>query len=502
MSVSVPFAASTAQVTGDPTSGAHVISPRLASVPSPVFETSTVCNVGVVTDDPFTAVNATLVALTERIGCRSVKFTVTSCGLFAAPVAETGTLTAAGLTVSPVGFTPNVSVVPFETAHESHDAGFGGQLTVPSEPPPLFPTVTVCPAGAPLPRMAWKTSVCCESAIRGMAETASVTAMVLDTLSLGAATTTGKTCVPGARFAGSTDSVRAPVPWFTAQPTRVFAGVAAHVMVPRFARVPAPVFDTVTVAVAGVVPPEGPSDAVKLTVDVLSVRTGWSMIRLTWTVCGLAVWPTALICTDAAVGDAANPVGFAVNVTAFPFATSHDSHAVGLAGQLTGPNRPSPPFATVMVFVSDCVVPRTKLTEVLVGVYAIAERHGLIVTNVFHAGDGNLHPLFSFDRTVPGTLERVLEASDEVVRLCVGAGGALSGEHGIGLEKRDFMPLMFSEDDLAAQACVRAAFDPEGIMNPSKVLPDGARCGDFAIARAGTDDAAEAAANLPEGSWL
>jgi glycolate oxidase len=150
----------------------------------------------------------------------------------------------------------------------------------------------------------------------------------------------------------------------------------------------------------------------------------------------------------------------------------------------------------------DCVVPRTKLTEVLVGVYAIAERHGLIVTNVFHAGDGNLHPLFSFDRTVPGTLERVLEASDEVVRLCVDAGGALSGEHGIGLEKRDFMPLMFSEDDLAAQACVRSAFDPEGIMNPSKVLPDGARCGDFAIARAGTDDAAEAAANLPEGSWL
>ncbi len=115
---------------------------------------------------------------------------------------------------------------------------------------------------------------------------------------------------------------------------------------------------------------------------------------------------------------------------------------------------------------------------------------------------GTCIPLFSFDRTVPGTLERVLEASDEVVRLCVDAGGALSGEHGIGLEKRDFMPLMFSEDDLAAQACVRSAFDPEGIMNPSKVLPDGARCGDFAIARAGTDDAAEAAANLPEGSWL
>ena len=150
----------------------------------------------------------------------------------------------------------------------------------------------------------------------------------------------------------------------------------------------------------------------------------------------------------------------------------------------------------------DCVVPRTKLVEILGGVYEIAERHGLIVTNVFHAGDGNLHPLFSFDRSVPGTLERVLEASDEVVRLCVEAGGALSGEHGIGLEKRDFMPLVFTDEDMAAQACVRAAFDPDHRMNPQKVLPDGARCGDFAVARAGSDDALEAARRLPEGAWI
>jgi glycolate oxidase len=144
----------------------------------------------------------------------------------------------------------------------------------------------------------------------------------------------------------------------------------------------------------------------------------------------------------------------------------------------------------------DCVVPRTKLTDVLVGVYAIAERHDLIVTNVFHAGDGNLHPLFSFDLSLPGTLERVLAAADEVVRLCVDAGGALSGEHGIGLEKRDFMPLVFTAQDLDAQACVRAAFDPDNRMNPQKVLPAGARCGDFAaaaLARAGA---------LPEGTWI
>ena len=134
--------------------------------------------------------------------------------------------------------------------------------------------------------------------------------------------------------------------------------------------------------------------------------------------------------------------------------------------------------------------------------YEICRRHDLIVTNVFHAGDGNLHPLISFDRTVPGTLDRVLHASEEIVRLCVDAGGALSGEHGIGLEKRDFMSLVFTEEDLAAQACVRAAFDPDARMNPMKVLPDGARCGDFAAARAGTDDAAKAASSLPEGSWI
>jgi glycolate oxidase len=148
----------------------------------------------------------------------------------------------------------------------------------------------------------------------------------------------------------------------------------------------------------------------------------------------------------------------------------------------------------------DCTVPRTKLVEVLAGVYAIAERHDLIVTNVFHAGDGNLHPLLSFDRRIPGTLERVLRASEEIVRLCVEAGGALSGEHGIGLEKRDFMPLVFTVEDLGAQACVRSAFDPDTRMNPHKVLPAGARCGDYAAARG--DDVAAVTRGLPEGSWI
>jgi glycolate oxidase len=153
----------------------------------------------------------------------------------------------------------------------------------------------------------------------------------------------------------------------------------------------------------------------------------------------------------------------------------------------------------------DCVVPRTKLVEVLEGVYTICREERLTVTNVFHAGDGNLHPLLSFDRSEPGVLERVLRTSERIVRLCIEAGGSLSGEHGIGLEKRDFMPLVFSEDDLVAQACVRSAFDPDGRMNPWKVLPDGARCGDFAVAVAGADAAGigeAASVDLPEGTWI
>jgi glycolate oxidase len=146
----------------------------------------------------------------------------------------------------------------------------------------------------------------------------------------------------------------------------------------------------------------------------------------------------------------------------------------------------------------DCVVPRTKLAEVLTGVYDIVRRNELRVLNVFHAGDGNLHPLLVFDRREPGALDRVLRASEEIVRLCVQAGGALSGEHGIGLEKRDFMHLVFNDTDLGAQACLRDAFDPAGRMNPQKVLPASAKCGDHVALRA--DDAAPD--GLPEGTWI
>lgn len=130
-------------------------------------------------------------------------------------------------------------------------------------------------------------------------------------------------------------------------------------------------------------------------------------------------------------------------------------------------------------YLHDTVVPRTRLVETIEKVDEVAERHGLLMMNVFHAGDGNLHPLMSFDASVPGMLERVEEAGKELIEICVAMGGALSGEHGIGLEKKDFMHLVFDESGLDAQARIREAFDPEGLLNPGKVLPEGARCFDF-----------------------
>jgi glycolate dehydrogenase FAD-linked subunit len=139
-------------------------------------------------------------------------------------------------------------------------------------------------------------------------------------------------------------------------------------------------------------------------------------------------------------------------------------------------------------YLHDTVVPRRRLPEVLNKVYEIAARHDLLVMNVFHAGDGNLHPLLVFDKREPGVMDRVYAAGEEIVRVSVAAGGVLSGEHGIGLEKRDYMPLMFAPPDLAAQASMRAAFDPIGLANPTKVLPSPSSCGDVQ--------------HVPEGAWI
>lgn len=129
-------------------------------------------------------------------------------------------------------------------------------------------------------------------------------------------------------------------------------------------------------------------------------------------------------------------------------------------------------------YLHDTVVPRARLTEVLDQVYEIAHSHGLQVLNVFHAGDGNLHPLLIFDKREPGVMDRVHEAGRRIVEVSISVGGVLSGEHGIGLEKRDLMHLMFSETDLQAQGALRNAFDPLHLANPDKVLPNPSSCGD------------------------
>jgi glycolate oxidase subunit GlcD len=123
------------------------------------------------------------------------------------------------------------------------------------------------------------------------------------------------------------------------------------------------------------------------------------------------------------------------------------------------------------LYVHDAVVPRAKLPEVLERVCAICDERGLRLSNVFHAGDGNLHPNISFDRRDAGELERVLDAGARILEVCVAAGGVISGEHGIGSEKREFMPLLFGADDLDAMRRLREAFDPDRVSNPGKIFP-------------------------------
>ncbi|MEO6197445.1 MAG: FAD-linked oxidase C-terminal domain-containing protein, partial [Dehalococcoidia bacterium] len=129
-------------------------------------------------------------------------------------------------------------------------------------------------------------------------------------------------------------------------------------------------------------------------------------------------------------------------------------------------------------YILDGVVPRTRLPEVLDGVYAACERYDMPVANVFHAGDGNLHPNLMFDESIPGATERVLELGEEILRLCVDAGGSITGEHGVGFEKRDFMSLTFSPDDLEVMAGLKRAFGADASFNPGKIFPTSRGCGE------------------------
>jgi glycolate oxidase len=127
----------------------------------------------------------------------------------------------------------------------------------------------------------------------------------------------------------------------------------------------------------------------------------------------------------------------------------------------------------------DGTIPRRRLPQVLQRMRELSKQYGLGVANVFHAGDGNLHPLILYDANIPGQLERAEDFGSDILRLCVEVGGVLTGEHGVGVEKRDLMPVMFSETDLAHQQRVKCAFDPKLLLNPGKVFPTLHRCAEL-----------------------
>ena len=140
----------------------------------------------------------------------------------------------------------------------------------------------------------------------------------------------------------------------------------------------------------------------------------------------------------------------------------------GRKGAFSAVGRLSPDYV-----VQDGVVPRSRLGDALVKISQLKSKYGLEVANVFHAGDGNLHPLILFDGRVDGQLERAEELAGEILSMCVGLGGSITGEHGVGMEKREYMPAMFSEEELAIMQALRRAIDPKEIANRGKMFPGG-----------------------------
>ena len=143
-------------------------------------------------------------------------------------------------------------------------------------------------------------------------------------------------------------------------------------------------------------------------------------------------------------------------------------------------------------YVQDGVVPRSKLPEIMRRIAEISKQYDLRIANVFHAGDGNLHPNILFDMRTPGELDRVIEAGGAILRTCVELGGSITGEHGIGLEKKAYIGLLFNDDDLDAMKRVRRAFDPEDRFNPAKLFPAPATCGEIR----------REPAKIPAGLWI
>jgi len=131
-------------------------------------------------------------------------------------------------------------------------------------------------------------------------------------------------------------------------------------------------------------------------------------------------------------------------------------------------------------YVQDGVIPRTKLQYVLGEIEALGKKHGYRVANVFHAGDGNLHPLILYNNAIAGQLEQVEHLGGDILKLCVQVGGSISGEHGIGADKRCYMPNMFTDTDLETMQWVRQVFNPKGLANPEKLFPTPRTCGEAA----------------------
>ena len=147
-------------------------------------------------------------------------------------------------------------------------------------------------------------------------------------------------------------------------------------------------------------------------------------------------------------------------------------------------------------YIQDAVVPRTRLPEAVAAIARIVAEHGLKVGNVFHAGDGNLHPLLLFDRRDKKQAAAIHHAGDAILHACIAMGGVISGEHGIGNEKRESLGILFNDDDLSTMLRVREVFDPQRLFNPEKIFPSGAGCGE---ASANTPDVQKAVA---AGAWL
>jgi glycolate dehydrogenase FAD-linked subunit len=148
---------------------------------------------------------------------------------------------------------------------------------------------------------------------------------------------------------------------------------------------------------------------------------------------------------------------------------------------------------TPTYLLQDAVVPRSKLPEIMREMVAIAAHHGVLIANVFHAGDGNIHPLICYDDQRPGELERAKLANEELLRACIAMGGTVTGEHGVGLDKAQNLSLQYADADLNFMFRLRRVFDPSGIMNPGKLLPSHPACGEaFHPARP----------VLPAGAWV